>query len=154
MQNYKYINQWLEERGIRLAKSFAETLRDYAREYKKKNRVNFADIYSLLGCSKQNVSYWENHCGSTQSRSSIYETVRRAQALFGLTQTETDKLLSSAGLSHLPEKENLIEQLEYTGKICLLSEKAMVSERMLRHYKKISDKTGADGYSDCFGLKY
>ena len=145
MRNYKYINEWLERRNIRLAAGFANTLRRYAKKYKKVNNTNLSDIYSMLGCSKQNVSYWEIHCDSTQSRSSIYSVVRSAAELFELTDEEAEKLANSAGLSLFSEGGSLLEKLRYRGKISDLSANAMISERMLRHYKKNSYKAGTYG---------
>ncbi len=145
MRNYKFINDWLEKRNIMLAAGFAETLRQYAKDYKKKYAVDLSKIYSMLGCSKQNVSYWEIHCDSTQSGNSILRVVRSARELFGLTDNEAEKLANSAGLSLNSEGGSLIETLKYQGKICELSANAMISERMLRHYKKNSDQTSAYG---------
>lgn len=143
MRNYKYINEWLEQRNIRLAAGFAETLRRYAKEYKRTHNINLSEVYAKLGCSKQNVSYWEIHCDSTQSGSSIRKVVRGAQELFGLTDDEAEKMANSAGLSLYSEGGSLIDALKYQGKICELSSNALISERMLRHYKKISNKTSA-----------
>lgn len=81
MRNYKFIDEWLGKRNIRLASGFAETLRQYAKEYKKIHNINLSEIYSKLGCSKQNVSYWEIHCDSTQSGNSILRVVRSAREL-------------------------------------------------------------------------
>lgn len=145
MRNYKFINKWLEERNIRLTEGFAETLRLYANEYKKNHNINLSEIYSMLGCSKQNVSYWEIHCDSTQAGNSILRVVRGAQELFGLTDDETEKLANSAGLSLCFEGGNLIEVLKYQGTVCELSANALISERMLRNYKKNSYKAGAYG---------
>lgn len=147
MRNYKFINEWLENRNIYLTAGFAETLRGYAKEYKRLHNVNLGEIYTMLGCSKQNVSYWEIHCDSTQSGDSIRRVIHRARELFGLTDDETEKLANSAGLSLCSEGGNLIETLKYSGKMCELSANALISERMLRHYKKNSNKTGAYGNS-------
>lgn len=152
MRNYKFINEWLEKRNIRLAAGFAETLRQYAKDYKKIHVVNLSKIYSMIGCSKQNVSYWEIHCDSTQSKKSILRIVQSARELFGLTDNEAEKLANSAGLSLYSEGGSLIETLKYQGKICELSSNAMISERMLRHYKKNPDKTSA--YSNNTFLEY
>lgn len=145
MRNYKFINEWLERRDIRLAAGFAETLRQYAKEYKKNNNITLSEAYSRLGCSKQNVSYWEIHCDSTQSRKSMLHVVRGAKELFGLTDDETEKLANSAGLSLDYEGGSIMEILNYSGKACELSANALISERMLRYYKKNSHEAGADG---------
>lgn len=145
MRNYKFINEWLEQRNIRLEAGFAKTLRGYAREYKKIHNINLSEIYNMLGCSKQSVSYWEIHCDSTQSGSSILEVVRRASELFGLTDEEAEKLANSAGLSLYFEGGDLIETLKYGGKVSELSANSLISERMLRNYKKKSHEAGAYG---------
>lgn len=139
MRNYKFIKEWLEQRNIRLAAGFAETLRGYANTYKKLHNINLSEVYSILGCSKQNISYWEQHCDSTQSGRSILRIVRSAKEIFGLTDTEAERLANTAGLSLYAEGGSITETLKYWGKIRELSEKAMISERMLRHYKKISN---------------
>lgn len=135
----------MKKRNIMLADGFAETLRQYAKCYKKIHAVNLSDIYSMLKCSKQNVSYWEIHCDSTQSRNSILRVVRSAQEIFELTDIEAETLANSAGLSLDFEGGSLIENLKYQGKLCELGANAMISERMLRHYKKNSDKTSTYG---------
>lgn len=145
MRNYKYINEWLSQRNIRLAAGFAETLRSYAAKYKKSNKMNLSEIYSILGCSKQNVSYWELHCDSTQAAGSIRRVVCSAAELFGLSEPETEHLANSAGLSLCGEGGNLLEILGYSGGICSLGNSAMISERMLRHYKKNPYKASVDG---------
>lgn len=145
MRNYKYISEWLSQRNIRLAAGFAETLRSYAAEYKKFNKMNLSEIYSILGCSKQNVSYWELHCDSAQAAGSIRRVVCSAAELFGLSESETEQLANSAGLSLCREGGNLLDILGYSGGICALGNSAMISERMLRHYKKNSDKASVDG---------
>lgn len=147
MRNDKFINEWLKKRNITLAAGFAEKLRGYAKEYKRIHRTNLSEIYSMLGCSKQNVSYWEIHCDSTQSGNSILRVVHNARGLFGLTDGEMEKLANSAGLSLYAVGGSLMETLKYNGKICELSVNASISERMLRHYKKNSNETGAYGNS-------
>lgn len=136
MRNYKFINEWLGQRDVRLAAGFAETLRQYAKEYKNINNITLNEVYSRLGCSKQNVSYWETHCDSTQSGRTILRVVRVAKELFILTDDEAEKLANSAGLSLNYEGGNLMEILNYSGKVCDLSSNALISERMLRYYKK------------------
>lgn len=147
MRNYKYISEWLSQREIRLAAGFAETLRSYAAKYKKFNKINLSEIYSMLGCSKQNISYWELHCDSTQAAGSIRRVVRSAEEMFELSEPEAEQLANTAGLSLCGEGGNLLETLGYSGGICALGNSAMISERMLRHYKKNSDKAGVNG--DC-----
>lgn len=151
MRNYKYIDSWFAERDIQLSSGFAETLRGYANTYKKANGLRLGDVYALLGCSKQNVSYWEVHCDSTQSRNSVYSVIRKATELFGLNENEAEQLANSAGLSLYFEGGELLKQLGYNGKHCIISKDAAISERMLRHYKKNSFKASA--YGDCNSLE-
>lgn len=136
MKNYKYINLWLAERGILLADGFAEVLRGHADKFRKANGISFYEVYSLLGCSKQNISYWELHNDSTQSRRSVLNVIWRAAKLFELSPEQEEALANSAGLSLRFEGGSLIECLGYSGRKCELCEGAMISERMLRHYKK------------------
>lgn len=148
MRNDKFINEWLEKRNIKLEAGFAEMLRLYAIEYKITNNINLGEIYTMLGCSKQNVSYWEFHCDSTQSKKSILSVVHAAQKLFRLSDDDAEKLANSAGLSLFCEGGSLLETLNYSGRICELGANALISERMLRHYKKNSYEAGAYGNFD------
>ena len=147
VRNVKFMNQWFRNHNISLAAGFAEKLRGYAKEYKRIHNINLGEIYTLLGCSKQNVSYWEIHCDSTQAGNSILRVVRSARELFGLTDDEMEGLANCAGLSLDRYGGDLLETLKYRGKICELSASASISERMLRHYKKNSYETGAYGHS-------
>lgn len=135
----------MKKRNIKLAEGFAEKLRQYAKGYKKMHAVNLSEIYSMLSCSKQNVSYWEIHCDSTQSANSIRRVVHSAREFFGLNDDEAEELANSAGLSLYFEGGSLIETLKYQGKICELSANALISERMLRHYKKNPDQASSYG---------
>lgn len=152
MRNDKLINEWLEKRNIKLEIGFAEMLRLYAIEYKITNNINIGKIYAMLGCSKQNVSYWEIHCDSTQSKKSILSVVHAAQKLFKLSEDDAEKLANSAGLSLYYEGGSLLETLNYSGRICELGANALISERMLRHYKKNSHEAGAYGNFDLLGF--
>lgn len=93
----------------------------------------------MLGCSKQHVSYWGIHSYSTQAKKSIYKIINNSVTLFGLSAEEAELLANSAGLSLYPADGNLYEflKLHYKGKLKNLSENAVISERMLRYYKKI-----------------
>ncbi|MBD5144312.1 MAG: hypothetical protein HDT21_00065 [Ruminococcus sp.] len=106
----------------------------------KKELINFSEIYKRLGCSKQNISYWNAHFYSTQSQRSIRSVIENAVVLFGLSPEDSEMLANSAGLTLYPSCGNLYEFLElhYNGKIKELSENALISERMLRYYKKIT----------------
>ena len=147
MRNDRFIYEWFKNRNISLAAGFAETLRRYAKEYQRIHSINLCEVYTMLGCSKQNVSYWENHCDSTQSGNSILRVVNSARRLFGLTEDEMEKLANSAGLSLEYDGGDLFETLGYKGKLCELSANASISERMLRHYKKNSYEASAYGHS-------
>ncbi|MDE6746560.1 MAG: hypothetical protein K2J72_07970 [Oscillospiraceae bacterium] len=60
--------------------------------------------------------------------------------LFELSIEESEMLANSAGLSLYPVCGNLYAFLDthYKGKLKNLSENAVISERMLRYYKKIT----------------
>lgn len=60
--------------------------------------------------------------------------------LFELSLEESEMLANSAGLTLYPSCGNLYEFLtmHYKGKLKNLSENAIISERMLRYYKKIT----------------
>lgn len=140
MKNYKFINDWLAERELSLANSFAATLREKAKEFAIKNGVKLCEVYSLLGCSRQNVSYWELHSDSTQSRHSIRNVIERAERLFELNADEAETLANSAGLSLSFEGGDLLKDLGYEGRKCDLCRGAVISERMLEYYKKTPTK--------------
>lgn len=143
MKNYKFISEWLTERGLRLANSFAATLRGKAKEFAVKNGMRLCEVYSLLGCSRQNVSYWELHSDSTQSRRSIRNVIERAARLFELNADEAEALANSAGLSLSFEGGELLKYLGYEGHKCDLCRGAVISERMLEYYKKNAHQAGA-----------
>lgn len=105
----------------------------------KKHHLNLSIIYKMLGCSKQNVSYWETHSYSTQSKKSIYKVIHNSIKLFNLSVRESEALANSAGLTLHPQEGNLYEFLntQYKGKLKKLYENALVSERMMRYYKTI-----------------
>ncbi len=144
MKNYKFINEWLEKHEIALADGFASELRRYAKEFGKKNGITLYEVYSLLGCSKQNVSYWEFHSDSTQSKRSVFNVIHKAKKLFGLNKNQSEALANCAGLSLMFEGGEIIKNLNYHGRICDLYNGAMISERMLRYYKKNPHKTSSD----------
>lgn len=90
----------------------------------------------MLGCSKQNVSYWELHTQSTQAKKSIIEVIHNASDFFGLDAGQAEALANSAGLSLNTESGGLMGRLKYSGKPKDLCKAAGISERMLRNYKK------------------
>lgn len=93
-------------------------------------------IYGALGCSKQNLSYWESHSFSTQYRKSIYKVVYNAGCLFQMSYEEMEALANRAGLSLSKHEDGLSAvRKKYTGLIKTLYENAQISERMFRHYK-------------------
>lgn len=94
-----------------------------------------AEVYQLIGCSKQNISYWSHHSYSTQSRKSVIKVIENAREIFALQEHEAEALANSAGLSLNYEGGDLLKYLNYYGKIITLSENAMISERMLRLYR-------------------
>lgn len=143
MKNYKFINEWLAERGLSLADGFAAVLRGKAKGFAGKNGMKLCEVYSLLGCSKQNVSYWEIHSDSTQSKRSMLNVTRQAAKLFELNDDETEALANSAGLSLAFEGGDLLEYLGYDGRKCDLCRGAVISERMLEYYKKNAHKADA-----------
>lgn len=152
MRNYKFTNDWLAAHGITLSDGFAAILRGYSKEFGRKNSMNLCDVYLMLGCSKQNVSYWEFHSDSTQSRHSIFNVIQQAEKLFGLNNGEAEALANSAGLSLMFDSGDLMKNLNYHGRKCDLYNGAMISERMLRYYKKNTHKTGSDGYRGLFEI--
>ena len=89
----------------------------------------------MIGCSKQNVSYWELHSNSTQAKRSILGVIHKAALLFGLSSEQAEALANSAGLSLNIGTGSLTERLGYSGKPKELCVAACVSERMLRSYK-------------------
>lgn len=152
MRNYKFTNDWLAAHGIVLSDGFAAILRGYSKGFARKNGMNLCDVYLMLGCSKQNVSYWEFHSDSTQSRHSIFNVIQQAEKLFGLNNGEAEALANSAGLSLMFDGGDLMENLNYHGRKCDLYNGAMISERMLRYYKKNTHKAGFDGYRGLFEI--
>ncbi len=93
------------------------------------------EVYELIGCTKQNVSYWSLHSYSTQARKSIFKVIENAKKLFALQEHEAEALANSAGLSLKFESGYIIDVLGYKGKLKTLCDKAIISERMLRRYK-------------------
>ncbi len=73
-------------------------------------------MYSLLGFTKQNISYWSLHPYSTQSRTSIYKLIARAKQIFELSDTEIETLANSAGLSLQYEGGYIIDIFGYCVK--------------------------------------
>jgi len=105
---------------------------------KKKYGTNLNTIYCFLGCSKQQLFYWEHHPFSTQYRKSIWKVIHNASSLFGLTYNEKEILANKAGLSLTCHENGLLDiRCKYQGKLKNLYGNAQVSERMFRYYKTI-----------------
>ena len=134
--NYELVNCWLAERDIVLEESFVYAIRKLAKEYKKSGN-NVCDIYTSLNCSKQNLSYWERHFFSSQSRKSILKVINNAAVFFDLSFSQTENLANKAGLS-LSNKENGLYELlsHYNGKLKKLYNDALISERMFNYYRQ------------------
>lgn len=99
IQNSKFITSWLSQRNIILEPSFIDNLYGLSMSYKKNMALILSQIYLSLGCSKQNLFYWNSHSYSTQSRKSILKVVENATDFFNLSEQESEKLTNSAGLS-------------------------------------------------------
>ena len=108
MPDCKYIHKWLAERNIALEPGFAESLKGLAGAYKKHGN-SLTEIYAALGCSKQNISYWNIHSYSTQSKKSIYKVIHNAEELFQLSSMQAEALTNSSGLSLYHEKIGKVE---------------------------------------------
>ena len=94
-----------------------------------------SEVYSVIGCSKQNVSYWALHAYSTQAKKSVYEVIRKSAEIFGLDDKASETLANSAGLSLEYKGGDIINALGYEGRKKQLCDRAIISERMLRLYK-------------------
>lgn len=102
----------------------------------KKTGTKPAQIYRSLGCSKQNLSYWENHSFSTQYRKSVYRVIHNAGSLFKLPAEEMECLANKAGLSLCAHENGLSHvRAKHGGLLKNLYENANISERMFRYYK-------------------
>lgn len=67
--NYGKTQKWLESRQIRLEEGFTAAIRRYAKKYKSTHHIRLLDdVYHLLGTTKQNLSWWENHPCSVQTK--------------------------------------------------------------------------------------
>lgn len=95
-------------------------------------------IYSLLGCSKQNLSYWHSKQNSSNaSKKAKISVVLKAQELFSLSDEQAEELANRAGLtldirngyslSEILRRRRLSNHRVYRN--------ALVSERMFFHCK-------------------
>jgi hypothetical protein len=107
-------------------------------KYIKKNYIRTLDeIYSKLGCTKQDISYWRKNPCSTQAlcRKSKIAVILKASNIFDLSDDEKEALANRAGLSFCEHKNGLAEIIkQYKGKYCDLLNEAAVSERMFQYY--------------------
>jgi hypothetical protein len=90
-----------------------------------------------LGCTKQDISYWQKNPCSTQAHcvKSKKAVILKAADLFSLSDNEKDSLANKAGLSFCEHSNGLAEIINfYKGKYCDLFEEAFVSERMFQYY--------------------
>lgn len=102
----------------------------------KKTGLKLSEIYLLIGCSKQTLSYWENHFFSSQFQKSVFKVILGAQKLFDLSETEKEALANSAGFTFYESGYTLNDALsQYEGKLKTLYESALVTERMFRYYR-------------------
>lgn len=97
------------------------------------------EIYALLGCSKQQLSYWQINPYST---SSIYnktkrQVIQKAQKLFSLSPEQAEDLANKAGLTlERPPIFRLSDILDrFHTKNSLIYQRAFVTERMFFYYK-------------------
>jgi hypothetical protein len=74
--DYKAINNRLNERNIKLRESFPSALRRLAKTYKKTHNIPLLnDVYVMIRTSKQEISWWEHHPLSTQTKKTINMTL-------------------------------------------------------------------------------
>jgi hypothetical protein len=104
----------------------------------KKNDIKLLnDVYLKLGCTKQDISYWQKNPCSTQGvcRKSKIAVILKAADLFGLSNNEKEAFANKTGLSFHQQSNGLAEIIKnYKGKYCDLLEMAAVSERMFQYY--------------------
>ncbi|EOS39577.1 hypothetical protein C809_04648 [Lachnospiraceae bacterium MD335] len=67
--DYAKTQNWLTSRQIKLEESFASSIRSFAKQYKSMHKIRLLDdVYHLLGTTKQDISWWENHPCSAQTK--------------------------------------------------------------------------------------
>jgi DNA-binding transcriptional MerR regulator len=108
---------------------------------KKKCISTLGEVYSLIGISKQNISYWQKNFTSTQTKIFFkLKIIRAAGECFKLNNEEIERLANKAGFSFCNDINfsqyfcSLIAK--YPGKKYELYDEAQVSERMFRYAKK------------------
>ncbi len=97
------------------------------------------EVYSMLGCTKTDLSRWENNPCSTHltSRNAKKAVVKRAEGLFCLTGEESESLANKAGLSLTGGNYSLEQMIKCGschGKRADFLQKAGISERMFQYY--------------------
>lgn len=65
----KKVQQWLDDKGIKLQESFADALKALAKKFQKENGIkNIEEVYALIGLKKQYLTYWANNPFSIQTK--------------------------------------------------------------------------------------
>lgn len=63
------IQKWLNDHQIKLEESFTSSIREYAKKYKQIHKIRLLDdVYHLIGATKQDISWWEHHPCSAQTK--------------------------------------------------------------------------------------
>lgn len=102
----------------------------------KKTGTKLGEIYCLLGCSKQNISYWETYSFNSQFKNSILNVIFNAKKLFNLSEEEKELLANKAGFTFLTGDYSLNNVVSrYKGNLKTLYDNSLVTERMFRYYK-------------------
>ncbi len=108
----------------------------------KKTGTKLGEIYCLLGCSKQNISYWETHSFNSRFKNSVLDVIVNAKKLFDLSEGEKELLANRAGFTFLKSNFSLNDAIsKYRGKLKMLYSNSLVTERMFRYYKSGSSIT-------------
>lgn len=67
--NYAKTQKWLESHQMKPEESFASSIRRYAKNYKRTHHIRLLDdVYHLISVTKQDISWWENHPCSAQTK--------------------------------------------------------------------------------------
>ena len=102
----------------------------------KKTGTKLSEIYCLLGCSKQSVSYWEVHSFNSQFKKSVLNVVTNAKRIFDLPEEEKELLANKAGFTFSTSDYSLNDAVsQYKGNLKTLYDNSLVTERMFRYYK-------------------
>lgn len=61
--------KWLNDHQIKLEESFTSSIREHAKKYKQIHKIRLLDdVYHLIGATKQDISWWEHHPCSAQTK--------------------------------------------------------------------------------------